>query len=362
MGRAISATKTLNEKSNRIYKFDNVKFIAILMVVVGHAINMMIMEDSEDYLEKSLFLIIYSFHMPLFIFISGLFTKPMTKETKFPKQKVISFILIGIVLRMMFQFFRMMIGVPFYYSMFDIYDTFAWYMWAMAIWLIILWVFREYNIKYILLLSVFIGCMAGYDRFMNDDFALLRIFILLPFFIVGYMITPEQLLDFLSHRWMKIVSAVILITVCVLFIVNTDIYNVLRPMFTARNHYTSIDEYVPYNHAFLIRILCYVLSSLIGLSIICLTPNIRIPVISKAGTKTLQIYFWHQFFLTVIEAIGLYTVIETEFSGTLASSTLVLAGIVITFVCTLPIFSFPTQQLLRFGGEKIAKHKNKHSR
>ena len=67
-------------KIGRIYLFDNIKFLAILLVVIGHAINFLT-ETDGNMLEKSLFLTIYSIHMPLFIFISGLFLKPMDKST-----------------------------------------------------------------------------------------------------------------------------------------------------------------------------------------------------------------------------------------------------------------------------------------
>ena len=86
-------------QNRRIYLFDNVKTLAIIFVVVGHAINFLALTPKGNDLEKSLFVFIYSFHMPLFIFISGLFLKPMDTQTKFPRGKFISFLLIGIVLR-----------------------------------------------------------------------------------------------------------------------------------------------------------------------------------------------------------------------------------------------------------------------
>ena len=161
-------------KAGRIYLFDNIKFLAILLVVIGHAINFLTEADG-NMLEKSLFLTIYSIHMPLFIFISGLFLRPMDKSTKFPKQKVISYILIGIVLRIMMSLLRLILGKNVSYSLFDMYDSFAWFMWAIAVFITLMWIFREYNTKIILLLSLLVGCMAGYDKFLGDKLALMRI-------------------------------------------------------------------------------------------------------------------------------------------------------------------------------------------
>ena len=61
-----------NSIKERIYKFDNIKLLTIMLVVVGHVIEPYV--DKSD-MFKSLFIFIYSFHMPLFIFISGLFQK-----------------------------------------------------------------------------------------------------------------------------------------------------------------------------------------------------------------------------------------------------------------------------------------------
>ena len=131
-----------DNKIGRIYLFDNIKFLAILLVVIGHAINFLT-ETDGNMLEKSLFLTIYSIHMPLFIFISGLFLKPMDKSTKFPKQKVISFVLIGIVLRVMMSVLRLILGKNMSYSLLDMYDSFTWFMWAMAVFITLIWIFRE---------------------------------------------------------------------------------------------------------------------------------------------------------------------------------------------------------------------------
>ena len=54
----------------RIALWDNLKFILIVSVVIGHFINI---RDSVTY--HSIFIFIYSFHMPLFIFLAGLFHK-----------------------------------------------------------------------------------------------------------------------------------------------------------------------------------------------------------------------------------------------------------------------------------------------
>ena len=336
-------------KTGRIYLFDNIKFLAILLVVIGHAINFLT-ETDGNMLEKSLYLTIYSIHMPLFIFISGLFLKPMDKSTKFPKQKVISYILIGIVLRIIMAVLRLLLGKNMSYSLLDMYDSFAWFMWAMAVFITLIWVFREYNTKIILMLSLLIGCMAGYDKFLGDKFALMRIVVFLPFFIAGYMIKPEHLAAFLSKRWIKVVSIFIVIGFTALFFINTDIYPYLRPIFTGRNTFSVLGRFSKFGFA--VRILCYIISTLFGLALMSLVPNINIGIISKTGSKTLQIYFWHQVFLVLLSHFGVYGLISSVTGDTIATAVYILIAFAVTFVCSLSVFSFPTKQLLSFGKNK----------
>ena len=52
----------------RIHYLDSLKAILILLVVLGHAVQF---NDTEHYANSILFRFIYSFHMPLFFFISG---------------------------------------------------------------------------------------------------------------------------------------------------------------------------------------------------------------------------------------------------------------------------------------------------
>lgn len=336
-------------KISRIYLFDNIKFLAILLVVIGHAINFLT-ETDGNMLEKSLFLTIYSIHMPLFIFISGLFLKPMDKSTKFPKQKIISYVLIGIVLRIIMAVLRLLLGKNMSYSLLDMYDSFTWFMWAMAVFITLIWIFREYNTKIILMLSLLIGCMAGYDKFLGDKFALMRIVVFLPFFIAGYMIKPESLAAFLSKRWIKVVSIFIVIGFTALFFINTDIYPYLRPIFTGRNTFSVLGRFSKFGFA--VRILCYIISTLFGLALMSLVPNINIGIISKTGSKTLQIYFWHQVFLVLLSHFGVYGLISSVTGDTIATGVYILIAVAVTFVCSLSVFSFPSKQLLSFGKNK----------
>lgn len=58
--------------------FDNARAILILLVVFGHMLQPY---TSGDKYLSALYLVIYSFHMPTFLFISGYFAKILINHT-----------------------------------------------------------------------------------------------------------------------------------------------------------------------------------------------------------------------------------------------------------------------------------------
>lgn len=70
--RGIEMSEAVSRNTKRIYKWDNLKCFLIVMVVIGHFVNQYAPISNTM---KSLSLFIYSFHMPLFIFLSGLLQK-----------------------------------------------------------------------------------------------------------------------------------------------------------------------------------------------------------------------------------------------------------------------------------------------
>ena len=343
------AKKLPDQPQNRIYLFDNVKWFAIVLMVIGHAIGILT-EGSGNHLEKSLFVIIYSFHMPLFIFISGLFLKPMDQDTKCPKNKIGAFLAIGIVLRAFTSILRLILGKSDLFSVLDMYDGYTWFMGAMAAFILLTWLLRSFNQTVVFPVVLLVGCMAGYDEFLGDKFALMRIVVFFPVFLIGYYLTPDRIVKLASVKWLKIVAVVIIVGFAVLCLLNKDIVSTLRPLFTGRNRFTVLKNAYPFGAFY--RMAAYAISALMGLSVICLMPNRRLGYITTMGGKTLQIYFWHRMILIVMEQFKLYDKIQSVTGGTVATIIYILLAVGVAFLCSVPIFSFPSKQLLAIGKPK----------
>ena len=76
----------------RIALWDNLKLFLIFLVVLGHL--------SFDYFDSSqmfrtISMVIYTFHMPAFVFISGLFCKRSVNSDSPPIKRFFSFMMLG---------------------------------------------------------------------------------------------------------------------------------------------------------------------------------------------------------------------------------------------------------------------------
>lgn len=334
-------------EKQRIYLYDNIKWLAIILVVIGHAIDFLARSDSGNHLEKSLFVIIYSFHMPLFLFMSGLFLKPMDKDTKFPKDKIISFLAIGIVLRAFTSILRLVLGEGAGFSIINMTDNYTWFMDVMAAFILLTWVLRSYDKKIVMAIALLAGIMAGYDKNLGDKFSLMRIAVFFPVFLAGYYITPEKILELSSKKWLKIASAAVIVGFIAICLFSRDFTAFFRPLFTGRNRYTVLGDLAPFGALF--RVLTYGISVVVGLSVICLVPNKKLGYITVMGTKTLQIYFWHKMILIAFERFHLYKHIQSVTGGTIATAIYILIAVGVAFLCSIPLLSFPSKQLLAIG-------------
>lgn len=72
--------QTFNMKRETIERdayWDSLKFVLIFLVVLGHVLEINYPEGS---LNRGLYNFIYMYHMPLFVFVSGYFSKIRNKD------------------------------------------------------------------------------------------------------------------------------------------------------------------------------------------------------------------------------------------------------------------------------------------
>lgn len=159
------------------YYYDNIKFILIFIVVVGHYCE----KYSQSVLLNGIFTFIYSFHMPLFIFLSGYFSKKIENQRiKDVKDLLVPYLVIQILYFVILSF-----ASPQYKWSLVLPIGANWYLLGLFVWRMLAPYFLQTSNA--LLYSVIIGLFVGLIPDINQILNLQRIFTYLPFFVMGYM-------------------------------------------------------------------------------------------------------------------------------------------------------------------------------
>lgn len=317
-------------ENKRISFYDNLKFILIVLVVVGHFLD--IKANNSD-IYKGLFLFIYSFHMPLFIFISGLFYK-----NKKIKEKVVMFILIGLLTKIVLFLTSFILYGNTSFSLLN-YPDLPWFMIALAFYIFISSILNKVDKKYLLFFSILIACITGYDSNIGSFLSLSRIIVFYPFFILGQMMDKNEIIKLHNDKMLQLISIFVIIIWIIVCFYGLDYSYILRPLYTGKNPYIVNTIFIKWG--MLYRLICYITTICISLAILCIVP-LRNFKFSKLGSKTLQVYFWHYVFLDIFIFIGLDRVFNY---GVLGKFIWIIFAIVLSFILCLNIFSLPLNKI-----------------
>lgn len=236
----------------RIFKFDTVKLLVVVLVVVGSFAEEF--TDRSD-MFRSWFIFVNSFTAPLYIFLSGLFQKQFQKGQRPNLHKISFYLILGYILKITIFLLRRWNGEDVGLDMFG-GATIEWYFFVIVMYTVTVWLLKGVH-RYILLIgSVILGVVAGFLP-LSDEFYLMRYFVFLPFYVAGYNLTPARVRRFSHKVNVKLAGAAFLIIYFVLCFREREIIYPLRMLFTGRNAYAIVPiEGCTFYH----RMLCYGIS------------------------------------------------------------------------------------------------------
>ena len=318
--------------SNRIALWDNLKFILITLVVAGHFADQL-----TDYssIYSSIYLFIYAFHMPLFIFISGYFHSDRNTT-----KKVLFYTSLGFLYKIVSFLIDRLNGDSQYIFNLLADSGLAWFMFVLAIYTFVLFLLKDQNKKFILIGSIILACFAGYDKSIGDFLYLSRAIIFFPFYILGTMMKSFDILEFKrKYPLLKVFALLIFVTWVILCITKVDTLYGLRYMFSGRQPFPDgIISFGP-----IVRLACYIISAVLGISLILLTTSKKIKWISDFGKNTINVYFWHLNLFYIFKSFIDFNSIYSSFSFGFIVYT--IATITVTVILSTKIFNSPVNIL-----------------
>ena len=324
----------------RVALFDNAKFMLITLVVVGHFLNHGATEQFGY--AQGMFVFIYSFHMPLFMFLSGLFIKDMTHDSQLNLPRVFTFICLGLLLKIMTFAIELAFGHnPSFHLLSDV--QVPWFMFVLAGYQVVVWLLRDVNKTLVLVVAILVALAVGYDENVGDFLWMSRFLVFFPFFWAGYMCTPGTVAEITKRRWVIAVSVLMVVGFALFCAFQTEAAYSFRRLFTAHYAYSAIPDIAGcgWQH----RLLAYVISAAMCVAALALTPNRHLKGITLWGTRTVEVYFWHsaviQLFLYFGGQAALATVLPTTWP--LVSCAI---GIVVSIVLSLKPFTYPLKPIM----------------
>ncbi len=292
------------EFSARLQKWDILKFILIFLVVLGHIADFN--TKSNEYM-RMLYLAIYTFHMPLFIFVSGLFAKRTVNEKR--KDKIFGYLVLYFALKFInFLYFWISTGNATFSVLTE--TGLPWFMLALFLHSLITIAVKDFSPKYVMIFSVILACLAGYDKNINNFLALSRVIVFFPFYYAGYLFDIGKIEAHCKKLLPKIISVVIITAFILTAVFTVDRFYWLRPLVTGANPFSRLNTCADYG--FLIRLGYYAVAAALCYAIIVLTPSkTPLGIAAKIGKSTLPVYAFHYIILYILYYdIGIQQMLE----------------------------------------------------
>ncbi len=315
----------LMSTKSRNYFLDNYKALLILLVVIGHFI--------EPCYTNNLFLtilkwVIFSFHMPAFIFISGYFSKKDMGLEKLIQKLVIPYF----VFELLYYFLYVLIihketGLYFNRPKFSL-----WYLMSLFFWRIITPYFKK--IPGNLIIAIILGLLVGFTQ-LGNFFSIPRTLFFYPFFLAGYYFQEDWFRTVWAY-WKGFTAGLgVLAGLLGGWVLVTG--QKLSPLiFYGRYSYADTD--LNNSQGVFVRLLCYGISFLAIFAICSIIPR-KQHFYSILGVRTMSIYLFHGLVYSILKDGHVLEQVDTPLETCLLLGSCVL----LTFVLAAkPPYRFVT--------------------
>ncbi|MEV0369325.1 acyltransferase family protein [Streptomyces sp. NPDC050636] len=188
-------------KGGRDAFFDNAKYLAIVLVAMGHAWEPL---TDGSRAAEALYMAVYTLHMPAFIIISGYFSRSFDMRKDRLQRLVTGVAVPYILFETAYSFFKRWAdddpGHPI--SLLDPWFL-TWFLVALFVWRLTtpLWKIVRWPIP----LALAIAVLASVSPDIGDDLDLQRVLQFLPFFVLGLFMRPEHF-KMVQRRAVRIAS------------------------------------------------------------------------------------------------------------------------------------------------------------
>ena len=335
--------------AGRIALLDNIKGLLIILVVVGHVAHPV---HNDNPAISCLFDVIYLFHMPLFVFVSGLFAKHAKNERGVNPDRILSFALLAAL----YQLALMLInGASLTPGRFLQFTSAPWYLLAMAYWYAAAPMLLRLGWRRGMALSLALSYASGLVDLSDGLLAIGRSLAFLPWFAAGLYCHVERVVALKESRSRPVratlAAAVVLAAAIALArVLDARAYDWFFQMVYGDNPYRALPLDL------LGKTVAAAIALVFSAAVLRLIPSRR-SWLTVLGVRTLGIYVGHRLiraWLTFRTPLYEQAVLLDPLWGTLI--VLGLSAIIVA-ACSMPVLTDGLNRILRRrwlseGGEK----------
>lgn len=274
------------DKPARQTGFDNIKGILIILVVFGHFLELC----PKTQFTKAIYLLIYSFHMPCFLFISGYFAT-------YSPRRIGYLAIVYAVFQLLYRIFdQVVLGNSNSLEPLQILFVPYWLLWFIPVLiychlLLPAWSKAGKTLQRILfVIAVVLALLCGYCPQIGYPLSLSRFFVFLPFFLAGNHIKAY------GSRIPTPRILPLLLLACSASVILLRNGRIIPQML-----YGSYSYAIGYNPGIRLGILAVasVWSSILA-ALAMTVLNRPVPILSHLGKNTLPVYLLHGFIVRFI--------------------------------------------------------------
>lgn len=269
-------------------QMDNIRFLMIFFVVFGHLIETFRGNDCTD----SIYRCIYTFHMPVFLFLSGYFARFKPKAAV---RKILLPYIVFQCLYLAFEFFilhnkkkfNLQFTTPFWL---------LWYLLVLFVYTLLLPLFQTDKARVAfrnLMICIVLSLVVGFDTTIEYTLSLSRIFVFLPFFVAGHYCAVFSVRSVINqHRRLAAVCSggIILALEALIFFLQVPAF-----VFYGSLPYDRVDSNI------LIRLLFILCAFAWCVFFLAVVSRKRLRIITGIGQRTLPVFLLHGFLKRVIQ-------------------------------------------------------------
>lgn len=201
-----AATGAADKAKKRDPFFDNAKYLTILLVGIGHAWDPL---RADSRTAEALYFVMYTFHMPAFIVISGYLSRSFEAKPRQIQRLVTGVVVPYLAIQFVYTFFmRWANDDPDREFHFQEPGFALWFLAALFVWRLTTPLWK--SLRWPMPVALAIGTAASVTPTISADLNLMRVAQFLPFFVLGLLLRPHHF-ELLKRRELRLAAVPVML-------------------------------------------------------------------------------------------------------------------------------------------------------